>query len=179
MRIAAVLVGATMAALTVTAAQSAAVRIVSDPGGQIGPYLENLAALRNSGERVIIDGPCLSACTMVLGVIPHERICVTPRARLGFHAAWNPGDNGRPVMSKAATQLLMDIYPERVRSWIKERGGLSPKMMYLSGRELAAMYHPCEEARSAAPLQHSLPPSQSIPASNTSAPRAAKTAIAQ
>jgi hypothetical protein len=177
MRIAAVLVGAIMA-LTATAAQSA-VRIVADPGGQIGPYLENLAALRNSGERVIIDGPCLSACTMVLGVIPHERICVTPRAKLGFHAAWNPGDNGRPVMSKAATQLLMDIYPERVRSWIKERGGLSPKMMYLSGRELAAMYHPCEEARSAAPSQRALPPSQSVPASNTSPPKAAKTAIAQ
>src|SRR3984893_12156761 len=172
MRIAAVLVGAIMLALAATAAQSA-VRIVADPGGQIGPYLENLAALRSSGERVMRERPCLSARTMVLGVIPHECICVTPRARLGFHAAWNPGDNGRPVMSKAATQLLMDIYPERVRSWIKERGGLSPKMMYLSGRELAAMYHPCEEARSAAPSQRALPPSQSVPASNTSPPKAA------
>jgi len=178
MRIVAVLVGAGMAALTLTTAQSA-VRIVSDPGGQIGPYLENLAALRNSGERVIIDGPCLSACTMILGVIPHERICVTPRAKLGFHAAWNPDYYGRPVISKAATKLMMDIYPERVRSWIKERGGLSPKMMYLSGRELAAMYHPCEETRSSAPSQHSLPPPQSAPTSNTSPPRAAKAAIAQ
>src|SRR5262245_55100433 len=177
MRIAAVLAGAIMAALTVTAAQSA-VRIVADPGGQIGPYLENLTALRKSGERVIIDGPCLSACTMVLGVIPHERICVTPRAKLGFHAAWNPGDNGRPVTSKAATQLLMDIYPERVRSWIKERGGLTPKMMYLTGQELAAMYHPCEDARSAAPSNRSLPRPPSA-ASNTSPPRAAKAAIAE
>jgi hypothetical protein len=143
MRIAAVLVGAVMAALTVSVAQSA-VRIKADPGGQIGPYLENLAALRNSGERVIIDGPCLSACTMVLGVIPYEKLCVTPRARLGFHAAWHPGENGNKVMSRAATQLLMEIYPERVRSWIKERGGLSPRMMYLSGRELAAMYQTCE-----------------------------------
>jgi len=143
MRIAAVLVGAVMAALTVSVAQSA-VRIKADPGGQIGPYLENLAALRNSGERVIIDGPCLSACTMVLGVIPYEKLCVTPRARLGFHAAWHPGENGNKVMSRAATQLLMEIYPERVRSWIKERGGLSPRMMYLTGRELAAMYQTCE-----------------------------------
>jgi hypothetical protein len=143
MRIAAVLVGAAMAALTVSVAQSA-VRIKADPGGQIGPYLENLAALKNSGERVIIDGPCLSACTMVLGVIPYERLCVTPRARLGFHAAWHPGENGNKVMSRAATQLLMEIYPERVRSWIKERGGLSPRMMYLSGRELAAMYQTCD-----------------------------------
>jgi hypothetical protein len=142
MRIAALL-GAALAALTITNV-SAAVRIKADPGGQIGPYLENLAALRSSGERVIIDGPCLSACTMVLGVIPRNRICVTPRARLGFHAAWHPGENGRPITSRAATQLLMDIYPENVRSWITQRGGLSPKMMYLSGRELAGMYQACE-----------------------------------
>jgi len=31
-----------------------------------------------------------------------------------------------------------------VRLWIKERGGLSPRMMYLSGRELASMYQTCE-----------------------------------
>jgi hypothetical protein len=146
MRIAALLCAA-LAALTVSIASSnasAAVRIKADAGGQIGPYLENLAALRNSGERVIIDGPCLSACTMVLGVIPKNRICVTPRARLGFHAAWHPGEDGKPIPSRAATQLLMDIYPENVRSWIKGRGGLSPRMMYLSGRELSAMYQPCE-----------------------------------
>ena len=143
MRIAAVLLGAVLAALTATAAP-AAVRIKADPGGQIGPYLEELEQLRGSGERVIIDGPCLSACTMVLGVIPRNRICVTPRARLGFHAAWHPGDNGRQVTSRAATQLLMDIYPENVRTWIKERGGLTPRMMFLSGRELAAMYQTCE-----------------------------------
>jgi len=141
MRIAALL-GAALAALTVSNA-SAAVRIKADPGGQIGPYLENLVALRGSGERVIIDGPCLSACTMVLGVIPRERICVTPRARLGFHAAWHPGGNGQQVMSREATKLLMEIYPEHVRSWIKGRGGLSPRMMYLSGRELTAMYQTC------------------------------------
>jgi hypothetical protein len=99
---------------------------------------------------VIIDGPCFSACTMVLGVIPQERICVTSRAKLGFHAAWNPGEDGRPVTSKAATKLLMDIYPERVRSWIKERGGLTPRMMYLTGRELAAMYPTCNSATAAA-----------------------------
>jgi hypothetical protein len=166
MRIAA-LFGAALAALTISNA-SAAVRIKADPGGQIGPYLENLALLRSSGERVIIDGPCLSACTMVLGVIPRNRICVTPRARLGFHAAWHPGENGRPVTSRAATQLLMDIYPEDVRSWIKGRGGLSPKMMYLSGRELAAMYQTCEEP---------LPPSRRAARPN-SPPAAAASAMA-
>jgi hypothetical protein len=141
MRMAA-LFGAALAALPIFDA-SAAVRIKADPGGQIGPYLESLVELRGSGERVIIDGPCLSACTMVLGVIPRERICVTSRARLGFHAAWHPDGNGEPVTSREATRLLMEIYPEHVRSWIKGHGGLSPRMMYLSGRELASMYQSC------------------------------------
>jgi hypothetical protein len=139
----AVLAGAVATALTMSSAQAAVV-IKSDPGGQIGPYLENLAVLRGSGQKVVIDGPCLSACTMVLGVIPHERICVTPRARLGFHAAWHPAEDGHPIPSREATALLMSIYPEHVRSWISRRGGLSPRMKYLSGRELAAMYHTCE-----------------------------------
>src|SRR5215468_12564408 len=138
----AVLAGAVAAALAVSTAH-AAVRIKADPGGQIGPYLENLVALRGSGERVIIDGPCLSACTMVLGVIPRERICVTSRARLGFHAAWNPGRNGRPITSRGGTQLLMDVYPAQVKRWIASKGGLSQRMVYLHGRELASMYPTC------------------------------------
>jgi hypothetical protein len=141
MRIAAV---AAVATAVMISSADAAVRIRADPGGQIGPYLQNLLALRNSGERVIIDGPCLSACTMVLGVIPRERICVTRRARLGFHAAWHPGEDGRPVRSRAATRLLMDIYPEHVRGWIARRGGLNGRMIYLRGRELAAMYRTCD-----------------------------------
>ena len=49
-------------------------------------YLEVFARVRQSGERVVIDGLCLSACTLVLSTIPRNRICVTRRAVLGFHA---------------------------------------------------------------------------------------------
>src|ERR1700704_5657105 len=108
-----VLVGITVA-LSLSAPAAADVRIGHDAGGQIGPYLERLVALRNSGERVIIDGPCLSACTMVLGVIPRERICMTGRARLGFHAAWHPAGNGQQVASYGGTQLLMQV-PENLK----------------------------------------------------------------
>jgi hypothetical protein len=143
MRTGAVVLGAVLTALSMSSA-SAAVRIVGDAGGQIGPYLERLVALRSSGERVIIDGPCLSACTMVLGVIPRDRICVTRRAQLGFHAAWHPGNNGRPITSRGGTQLLMDIYPPNVRRWIARKGGLTQRMLYLHGRELASMYPTCQ-----------------------------------
>lgn len=142
MKYIAVCIGVVMSALCMDSA-SAVVRIANDSGGQIGPYLDRLADLRSSGERVAIDGPCLSACTMLLGVIPRERICVTSRAQLGFHAAWNPGYDGRPVLSSAGTKALWDIYPTHVRKWLNKRGGLKKKMVYLRGRELAAMYPPC------------------------------------
>ena len=143
MRLTAVFFGAVLAAASASTA-SAVVRITSDTGGQIGPYLETLAAIRDSGQRVIIDGPCLSACTMILGVIPRERICVTRRARLGFHAAWHHGDNGRPATNRGGTQLLMAVYPQNVKNWLSRRGGLTREMKYLTGRELASMYPACQ-----------------------------------
>jgi len=143
MRIGVVWIVAIMLALAVSPA-SATKRISDDPGGQLGPYLQKLAVLRSSGEQVVIDGKCLSACTMVLGVIPHDHICVTSRAQLGFHAAWRPDDSGRQVTSREGTELLMDNYPPQVRDWISRRGGLTPHMIFLSGRELASMYPTCQ-----------------------------------
>src|SRR2546429_340551 len=62
--------------------------IVSDRGGEVVQYLVEFTALARSRARVIIDGPCESACTLILGIIPSPRLCVTARARFGFHAAW-------------------------------------------------------------------------------------------
>jgi hypothetical protein len=124
-------------------ASDAAVRIREDRGGRIGAYVDKYKGLRSSGEKVIIDGYCVSACTIVLGSVPPDKICVTSRAKLGFHAAWNPGSKGRQIADAEATQNLYSMYPSEVRHWIDQRGGLSPRMIFLSGRELAAMYPPC------------------------------------
>lgn len=124
-------------------ASDAAVRIVEDVGGRIGTYVDKYQGVRSSGEMVIIDGFCASACTIVLGTVPHDRICVTSRARLGFHAAWDPDARGRKITNPQATQTLYSMYPFEVRRWIDQRGGLTPRMIYLSGRELAGMFRPC------------------------------------
>ena len=58
----AVLAGALASAL-VTCAASADVRIIGDPGGEVSSYIQKFHAMRDSGEQVVIDGPCLSACT--------------------------------------------------------------------------------------------------------------------
>lgn len=124
-------------------ASSAAVRISNDRGGRIGNYIEAYAMLRSTGEQVVIDGPCLSACTLIVGLIPPDRICVTDRAQLGFHAAWLPDRNGRPMRSAMGTQVLMEVYPAKVRNWIRHRGGLSRHMIYLRGRALRNFFPTC------------------------------------
>ncbi len=122
---------------------SAVVRITDDVGGRIGKYVEAYSAIRNSGEMVVIDGLCLSACTIVLGIVPRDRICITRRATLGFHAAWLPGPSGKQVHSAVGTQALWELYPEHVRRWIRSRGGLKQKMIFLRGKELTSMYPEC------------------------------------
>jgi hypothetical protein len=143
MQFCATLVGAAALALMSVSGASATMRIGDDVGGRIGAYVDQYSQVRNSGERVVIDGACLSACTLVLGIVPRNRICVTRRATLGFHAAWMPGPNGKPVPSEVGTRALWDMYPSHVRQWISARGGLSPKMMFLRGRELMSMYPEC------------------------------------
>jgi hypothetical protein len=121
---------------------SATVRISDDRGGQIGDYLTKYHALRENGEQVMIDGTCASACTMLLGVIPRNRICVTPRAVLAFHSAWTPTSEGEQI-SSAGNYYLWSNYPPTVRKWIIQHGGLHARIIYLSGAELAAMYPAC------------------------------------
>jgi hypothetical protein len=124
-------------------ASHAVVRIADDRGGLIGTYVDKYQGLRTSGETVIIDGLCASACTIVLGAVPHDRVCVTSRANLGFHAAWDFGANGREVTNPDATQMLNSMYPYPVRRWIAARGGLKPQMIFLRGKQLMGMYRPC------------------------------------
>ena len=144
MRIRSLLLCAAILASAMTPA-SATMRIAEDRGGQIGHYLQAFAMLRSSGERVVVDGNCLSACTLVLGLIPHERMCATPRARFGFHAAWMPDIDGRPVTSPMGTQALWNIYPVPVRRWINRHGGLSRRMIFMQGRELEGIVASCDQ----------------------------------
>ena len=121
----------------------AEVRILASPGGQVGPFLDLFERVRASGERVVIDGPCLSACTLVLSVVPDDRICVTRRAILGFHAARSIDRRGRMSAEPEASEVVLATYPAAVRGWIRSRGGLTSRLLLLRGRELAAIYPRC------------------------------------
>jgi hypothetical protein len=121
----------------------AEIRILGSPGGQVGPFLDLFERVRASGETVVIDGPCLSACTLVLSVVPNDRICVTRRAVLGFHAARSIDRRGRLYAEPEASEAVLEAYPGLVRDWIRRRGGLTSRLLLLRGRDLAAIYPRC------------------------------------
>jgi len=123
----------------------AEVRISGDPGGEVTAYLHKYEEIRDSGERVVIDGPCLSACTLLTGIIPRNHVCVTSRAMLGFHAASYYDDTSRRLVpTRAGSRVVMGLYPPEIRRWIERHGGLTPHIIQLRGRDLTSLYQTCQ-----------------------------------
>src|ERR1700745_3750789 len=117
----------------------ALLHITRDHGGYVEEYKERYKHIRDSGERVVIDGICNSACTLVFGIVPMNRICVTPRASLGFHQAYydKAFTFGIKVTSVEGTSELMSYYPDAVKDWIRRNGGLTTEMKKIKdGEEL-------------------------------------------
>ena len=131
-----------------TSAAAAEYRITRDHGGLVEDYKAKYGEIRDRGERVVIDGICNSACTLVLGIVPLNRICVTPKASLGFHQAYydKAWTFGFKINSDSGTADLMSYYPKPVKEWISRNGGLTPEMKRVkNGPDLWAMIDPCPD----------------------------------
>ncbi|ANT49889.1 hypothetical protein [Mesorhizobium amorphae] len=106
---------------------------VSDnPGGQIVNFALHVAELRVAEEPVSFEGACDSACTLYLS-LPAEQLCVTLDASFGFHLPYGVGARQKVV----AANYLISQYPDWVRHWIEEHGGLSHTIMRMEAEEAA------------------------------------------
>src|ERR1700687_5699691 len=105
--------------LLAAAPARADLRITRDHGGYVEEYKTKYQRIRDRRERVIIDGICNSACTLVFGIVPMNKVCVTPRASLGAFTF------GIKVTSSEGTSDLMSYYPQPVKDWIRRNGGLA------------------------------------------------------
>ena len=131
-----------------TAPARADLHITRDQGGYVEEYKAKYKRIRDTGQRVIIDGICNSACTLVLGIVPMKKICVTPRASLGFHQAYydKAYTFGIKVTSLDGTSDLMSYYPDTVKDWIRRNGGLTTEMKKIkNGMDLWKIVDPCPE----------------------------------
>ena len=126
----------------------AELHITRDHGGYVEEYKAKYKRIRERGERVVIDGICNSACTLVFGIVPINKICVTPRASLGFHQAYydKAFTFGIKVTSIEGTTELMSYYPSTVKDWIRRNGGLTTEMKKITnGTELWKIVDPCPD----------------------------------
>lgn len=106
-----------------------------DPGGSIGTYMNYYERWYKSGEKLIIDGVCISACTIFLGYVGEnetDRVCITSRGLLGLHQA-SSGETSDPILTMAMVRL---IYPQWVQKWIQKIGGLKPEVTFMTPEDM-------------------------------------------
>src|ERR1043165_3857072 len=109
-----------------------ALTIYRDHGGHLGEYADRAAQLGRTGEPVRILGICNSACTTLLR-LPAHQMCVGPRARFGFHRAYEIDARGRWLRDSASgTAALMSFYPPNVKAWLARHGGLTRNLKVMS-----------------------------------------------
>ena len=111
----------------------------SGEGGLLGEYVEKYRAMAARGDRLVVDGPCYSACTLALGIVD---VCATPRASFGFHMAQSMTLFGY-FPSYYWSRYMMAHYPPEINEWIESKGGLTPDLKILRGEELVALVPTC------------------------------------
>lgn len=119
--------------LSTTAASAETINVSDNHGGSVVQYDQRWTALASQGANVRIVGPCQSACTVLLGHIPRNRICVMPRASFGFHLANLP----------SATAILWNAYAEDIRAWINQHGGLTHQFIWMSAPDTYRYFRRC------------------------------------
>jgi hypothetical protein len=108
-------------------------------GGVVEAFAAKYAAIRAAGQKVVIDGPCVSACTIVAS-LPRDQVCITPRAMLGVHLAADGDDH----IDRAYTAWAVnEYYPPALRNWIARHGGLSDAPKWVRYRDLLAIFPAC------------------------------------
>ena len=115
------------------AARAQTIDVSDYHGGLINAYQNQWTTLAAQGVRVRIVGPCVSACTILVGYFPRRNICVMPNAYLGFHWA----------TTAFHTQELWNAYPPDIRLWISQHGGLTNQMIWLQAPNIYRYFRRC------------------------------------
>jgi hypothetical protein len=98
--------------------RQAVVRLTNEKGGNIERHIARFQQLAASGANVEIVGVCKSACTMILGIVPRNRLCATPGTVFEFHAANYTDRYGRNVQNDSWTERMTQFWPENVKNWV-------------------------------------------------------------
>lgn len=126
------------AALSLGAA-SPSLAFTFDGGGDVLHYMNNVHVANARREEQRLDGTCLSACTMKLGI---RRACVTPEARFGFHSPVRADGS----LAAGWRAVLLGHYPERVRRYVEPMLAERDYTMVSGATLIALGMRPCADA---------------------------------
>lgn len=122
-------------------------RIIFDPGGVLFNFINQYSRFIENGTRVILDGPCLSACALVT-MLPADQVCMTERAVLGFHSVRQVDPiTHEETYDREWTRIYWRLMPRLVRARIAALGwdGESehPDLVFLEGEMLEGVFERC------------------------------------
>ncbi|MFE3838667.1 hypothetical protein [Pseudogemmobacter sonorensis] len=110
-----------------------------DLGGGVEERIRSVERLRAQGTRIRIEGICISACTLYLGL---PQTCVSPSARLGFHGPSSslPGLPLPRSEFERVSQTMASYYPAAMRRWFMSEARMITRDYYLiSGHDAIAL----------------------------------------
>lgn len=121
----AVVMGTTDANIKTLLQTSDAVVIRFGIGGEVEKMIDTIYYLRRTPEKiVVIDGPCYSACTMLLGA-PHN-VLISERAEFFFHSSYVAKCTEKRVIAKqqsrTGNRAMWVLFNEPQRKWIETSG---------------------------------------------------------
>lgn len=117
-----------------------AVSVKGDNGGNVAQYLLRTEEYRAAQTRVSFAGRCDSACTLYLSLAP-EQICIRQHAYFRFHAPIASS----PRVQRMAAAVLLERYPDWVKDWISQQGGLTRHLMTMDYVYARQFVQPCTE----------------------------------
>jgi hypothetical protein len=108
-----------------------AILIRGGAGGDVDGMIRTLDYLDKHPEKlVVIDGPCYSACTMLLA--RPKNVVFTENASFLFHSArveWrnSEGEVIRWELSYAGNEKMLDQFPIQIQEWIVQRDAFASR----------------------------------------------------
>jgi hypothetical protein len=92
--------------------------IYSSTGGSVFEFIGKYNEWDDKGIHVKVDGPCISACTYVLGLINPDHICAGDDASFWFHGIYLGGTFNKEMVEQTHPM----VFPEHVIQALKDRG---------------------------------------------------------
>jgi hypothetical protein len=120
-----------------------AIVIHDDPGGAVSTYVDWYRRIMHAHIPVKIEGPCVSACTLVL-MLPKSQVCVGANGSLGFHEATISGVPSMP----ATRELIEEFYPPIVQAWLRGKKLTVEHIEYMHSDEIVRLgvFNACDDA---------------------------------